>query len=204
MSTPNQEKKMDTAFETKPCTRCGGSGHYSYCQSHGTRCFGCNGRGWQFTKRGAAAYQMYSDSLHIPASDVVVGQKIRIPGVPGISGTVWMLVTGITADVHRSKSGGATEWTETPAVRFSGQIRKFGSDWTNTEDYGYGLSADAPVRVEHTHDEKRAKIAAAVAYQEMLTKQGTPRQRAATPPRTAWEVSHAANLARRARGETLS
>jgi len=27
------------------CGRCGGSGHYSFCQQHGTTCFGCNGRG---------------------------------------------------------------------------------------------------------------------------------------------------------------
>ena len=27
------------------CTRCGGSGHYSYCQTHGTTCFGCGGSG---------------------------------------------------------------------------------------------------------------------------------------------------------------
>ena len=28
-----------------PCPRCGGSGHYSYNQIDGTRCFGCNGTG---------------------------------------------------------------------------------------------------------------------------------------------------------------
>lgn len=27
----------------KPCTRCGGSGHYSYCQRFGTTCFKCDG-----------------------------------------------------------------------------------------------------------------------------------------------------------------
>ncbi len=27
------------------CGRCLGSGHYSYCQTHGTRCFGCGGVG---------------------------------------------------------------------------------------------------------------------------------------------------------------
>lgn len=28
-----------------PCPRCGGSGHYSYNQMDGTRCYGCNGKG---------------------------------------------------------------------------------------------------------------------------------------------------------------
>ena len=27
------------------CSRCGGSGRYSYCQMYGDRCFGCNGSG---------------------------------------------------------------------------------------------------------------------------------------------------------------
>ena len=30
---------------TAYCSRCGGSGHYSYNQMHGTRCYGCDGRG---------------------------------------------------------------------------------------------------------------------------------------------------------------
>lgn len=30
---------------TKECSRCGGSGHYSYNQMHGTMCYGCSGSG---------------------------------------------------------------------------------------------------------------------------------------------------------------
>lgn len=170
----------ETAFETKPCSRCGGSGHYSYCYSHGTKCFGCGGRGWQYTKRGAEAQRFFADSLCVPASDVQPGMKIRIPGLAGIVGTKWLLVERIVADVHRSKAHDADEWTETPAVQILGQARKSGSDWTNTEDYGYGVSADTLVRVEQTADEKRAKVAAALAYQETLTKTGTPRKRSAS------------------------
>lgn len=29
----------------RDCSRCGGSGHFSYNQIHGTMCYGCNGRG---------------------------------------------------------------------------------------------------------------------------------------------------------------
>jgi hypothetical protein len=32
------------------CGRCGGGGHYSYCQMYGTTCFGCGGRGKVATK----------------------------------------------------------------------------------------------------------------------------------------------------------
>ena len=39
------------------CTRCGGSGHYSYNQMDGTRCYGCNGTGKQTIK-----VRWYTDS----------------------------------------------------------------------------------------------------------------------------------------------
>lgn len=32
---------------TPRCNRCGGSGHYSFNQVDGTRCYGCNGAGYQ-------------------------------------------------------------------------------------------------------------------------------------------------------------
>lgn len=165
------------SFETKPCTRCGGSGHYSYCSTHGTRCFGCGGKGWQYTKRGAAAQAFYAASLCIPARDVHPGMMIRIPGLAGIAATRWLRVERIEADVHRSKAHDADEWTETPAVQILGQSRLAGrKDWTLTEDYGYGVSADTPVRVEQTADDKRAKVAAALAYQDTLTQAAKPRK----------------------------
>lgn len=33
-----------------PCSRCGGSGRYSFNLIHGTKCYGCNGTGKQKTK----------------------------------------------------------------------------------------------------------------------------------------------------------
>ena len=35
---------------TRECRRCGGGGNYSYCASHGTVCFGCNGSGKEFVR----------------------------------------------------------------------------------------------------------------------------------------------------------
>ena len=32
------------------CTRCGGGGHYSYCQMYGTKCFKCGGSGVQMPR----------------------------------------------------------------------------------------------------------------------------------------------------------
>lgn len=47
-------------FETQVCSRCDGSGHYSWNAMTGSRCFGCGGRGWQLTKRGAAALEAWT------------------------------------------------------------------------------------------------------------------------------------------------
>lgn len=154
-----------TAFEHESCSRCGGSGRYSWCQSHGDRCFKCGGRGWTFTKRGAVAAQVYADSLRIPAGDVEAGQKIRVEGIPGMLATKWHLVVSVERDGEM--------------IRFATKTRRAGaSEWddANLVDDGYGCPATSATRVSWTNDERRAKIAVAVAYQETLTKKGEPRK----------------------------
>ena len=41
--------------QTSECGRCGGSGHYSYNQMDGSRCYGCAGSGQAHTKLGKRA-----------------------------------------------------------------------------------------------------------------------------------------------------
>ncbi len=38
----------------KTCGRCSGGGHYSYCEMHGTKCFGCGGSGKVLPSTGEA------------------------------------------------------------------------------------------------------------------------------------------------------
>lgn len=63
-------------FESKACTRCGGCGHYSYCQMHGTRCFGCSGTGFQLTGRGAAALAHYRALQSKPVTSIAPGTPV--------------------------------------------------------------------------------------------------------------------------------
>ena len=42
-------------FERETCTRCGGTGKYSFNLKDGDMCYGCKGTGMKLTKRGAAA-----------------------------------------------------------------------------------------------------------------------------------------------------
>src|SRR5262249_29965177 len=75
---PRRDVAMATAFETMTCGRCGGTGHYSYCQRFGMVCFGCGGRKVVLTKRGAAAAAFYRASLPTVAiEDLKIGQQFR-------------------------------------------------------------------------------------------------------------------------------
>jgi hypothetical protein len=180
MSTTTTQTSV---FESKPCSRCGGCGEYSYCYSHGTRCFKCGGRGWVHTKRGAAASEFYSSLLTVPATEVEVGTKIRIPGIPGIIGTCWLLVDSIDTDhvsSHRiTKDEDGNEVREPMvSVLIKGRKRVMGSDWSedNLEEYGYGLPATDKVRVARSSDEKKAARDEALAFQATLTQKGEPRK----------------------------
>lgn len=42
--------RMNALGLTVECSRCGGSGNYSYCPSHGTTCFKCGGHGKQMPR----------------------------------------------------------------------------------------------------------------------------------------------------------
>src|SRR5205823_10263506 len=77
---PTEEVSMALMFESTGCTRCGGSGHYSYCQSYGTRCFKCAGKGVTLTKRGAVAQAYFRLLLSKRYIDLEPGDKIRDEG----------------------------------------------------------------------------------------------------------------------------
>ena len=72
---------MRTNFETQTCSRCHGSGSYSYCQQYGHKCFKCAGSGKTLTKRGAAARAYYETLCTVPANAVVIGDRIAASGM---------------------------------------------------------------------------------------------------------------------------
>lgn len=66
-------------LETTPCTRCGGSGSYSFCTAHGSRCFKCGGKKRVQTKRAAIAVA-YITSLRVdikPAKELALGDVVK-------------------------------------------------------------------------------------------------------------------------------
>lgn len=70
------------------CSRCGGSGHYSYCPGYGSTCFKCHGVGTVFTKKASATIESFEAALKVPVSEVKVGDRVYETAMVGISGQV--------------------------------------------------------------------------------------------------------------------
>lgn len=71
---------MKVTFETTECTRCGGSGKYSFNPLDGDRCYGCRGTGSQLTRAGKAAKARFDkamEEMKVTYADVNEGDKIR-------------------------------------------------------------------------------------------------------------------------------
>lgn len=72
-------------FETQPCGRCGGCGKYSFNYMYGDTCFSCNGSGVKFTKRGKRQLEAYKSARSKPASEIKVGEKVKLQGYKSFS-----------------------------------------------------------------------------------------------------------------------
>ena len=72
---------MQLSYDSQTCTRCAGSGHYSYNQINGTTCFGCNGSGQKDSKRGAATRTFMNNLLTMNVSDLPIGVRFTIPNM---------------------------------------------------------------------------------------------------------------------------
>jgi mono/diheme cytochrome c family protein len=143
-------------FENVTCSRCGGSGHYSYCQMYGTTCFKCHGDGKTLTKRGAAAQSWLNAQKRKPGSEVKVGETIMIDGVPGFSPSYWAKVTEINGDC------------DITAVGLKNGERMALNGWATQE-----------VRVAQSKERLAELRTQALAFQASLTQAGTVRKKAA-------------------------
>ena len=153
-------RKPKTAFETEPCSRCGGSGNYSYNAMDGTRCYGCGGCGYKLSKRGSVAKKAFLESMTKPASEVKVGDQIF--DFIGLSANrVWQHVSEIRED------------------RLNKDMATFTLTRNGKEVCGLGLLGTTKVISVSSNEERSEKLAAALAYQSSLTKAGKPMKRAA-------------------------
>lgn len=149
----NSDLATATTLETTVCSRCGGSGQYSYCQMHGTRCFKCGGSGKTLTKRGIAA-NAYLRSLRCkPAGEVVAGDKFRDDGIPGFIAPRWITVVAVEPD--------PTNPSNVMILDACGSFQK---------------ARTSMVRIAQTAEQKAETLRQALAYQATLTQAGTVRK----------------------------
>jgi len=155
-------KPNSIRYETETCSRCGGSGHYSYNQRTGTTCFKCLGSGLQRTRRGAKARTAVE-----AFKETIVKTKARIDLVPGD----WILLRGggsrllarkvesIDSSVFSWTPAGGTKQTRVdiritttrPVESGFGPCRSFGGDATTLERLAFSNEArDAILNYAHT------------------------------------------------------
>lgn len=150
------EQPASVEYEREPCTRCGGSGEYSFNQVDGTRCFKCGGLGKQLTKRGAAAAKFADELLVRPIEEVPEGQTFVCDG--------W----GV-----RHKFCTAVEHKGTIARKGDGTPLRSFDVFTRSGKEVASLGEGIKVRLHPT----REQIEQIKAYQDSLTKAGKPRKR---------------------------
>lgn len=159
--------KFKALFENVTCTRCGGTGNYSYCSMYGTRCFKCAGNGVNLTKRGKAAQMFLNELREIPVEELKVGDTIHCDSF--MSGRAWFgRVVSITDQPSSTLSNGQ------PAGRVFAIVSEHPTCGGMNQHVPHGGS----VRKGWTAEEKAAQVAQALAYQATLTKAGVPSKRA--------------------------
>ncbi len=154
MSREIQPKPL---FESEVCSRCCGTGHYSFNLISGTRCFGCGGVGHKLTKRGQAAQTYLNELRQAKVSELKVGDLIRFD-----LHTVFCFERITAIEPSENNDGRIT----ISAIRTKTQ-----------QPIGFVTYLTASVTRGFTNDEKIALREQALAYQATLTKQGVPSKR---------------------------
>jgi hypothetical protein len=161
---------MKTVFETIECSRCRGSGKYSFCEEYRDVCFKCSGNGVVLSTRGLMAQKLFTELCSIQFKDVVVGDLVR--------------VGGITSNMKQySYIAKVVEINTSPYLTTSciGDIRKsFYPLMIVTENLKHGklvLHGEAEVSIRVFRDDDKVKLNRALEYQNSLTKSGKERVR---------------------------
>lgn len=154
-------------FETQTCTRCGGSGQYSFNLLDGTKCYGCSGTGNKLTKRGLAAQNFLENLLVVDIENLKVGDAIKIFSFDKKFAPILVIEKGPQKQLAEKYFMGYSQGEHENDVVFYVQTAKRSAT----------INPGTKVRVFHTPEEKEIKINQALKFQETLTKSGTPKKR---------------------------
>jgi len=143
-------------IETETCTRCCGTGNFSYCQTYGTKCFKCGGSGKQLTKRGKLVQARYNELRAIDAMDIKPGMRIKFD----MFGAGYITATIKTAEAKVDCAG--------PSMDF---------ETNGGKKYGFGKGCK--VYLVPSGEALEAMRKELIAYRDSLTLAGKPRKVAA-------------------------
>jgi hypothetical protein len=160
-------------LERENCSRCAGTGHYSYCPSYGTTCFRCAGRKLTYTRRGEAA-RSYLVALRSRRLDTLVpGDQVRhsLLTMGGDSYTAAFTVASIEPYTDRGSSlkDGVMVPYEHQGLKVELTSYKAG------EATIYG-PADQSIECIYYKAVQIEMLGQAIAYQDTLTQAGTVRR----------------------------
>lgn len=158
------QTSTEMRLEREVCNRCGGTGSYSYCQMHGTRCFKCSGKKEVLTKRGEAAAAYLRTLRSRKLSDLRPGDRIKV-NFGG--GSVWTTVVQVRPGNVDTDGG----------VVVDGKIVAFGLVLETEASRFLGVKEDSLYEVALSKEEQLETLRQAIAYQDSLTKAGKPRKR---------------------------
>ena len=140
-------------FENKTCSRCGGSGKFSWCQMHGDMCFKCHGDGVVLTKKGRAAQVWLNAKKRKRLGEVAVGDWVLSEGIAGFSASFWVKIDQIEGAGAELKATGL-----------------------NKRGERHGWQGDMEVQIFQGKAWATELAKEALAFQETLTKTGTVRK----------------------------
>lgn len=148
-----------TSFETEICSRCGGSGKYSFNLMTGDTCFKCRGKGNCYTKRGQVAIDYYRELLKVPVTELKVGDLIWCAHLCGGGGGFRAITEILIGPAHLHPMYSSAEPDRIMVTLF-------------TERSSQGYHPDQTVQKGWSGSEKSAYKREALEYQDTLLKSG--------------------------------
>jgi hypothetical protein len=156
---------MSLLFESQTCSRCGGSGHYSYCHIYGTTCFKCHGKKEVLTKRGRVAQGFYTELSSKRIDQLVAGDQFQDITITngGSLARAWFTVKAVIPDTSRCSS--LVNGVEVPGR----------TDLLAIDAEGCLFAGRVPeerIRVFYRAEQRKQIADLALAYQSILSKSG--------------------------------
>lgn len=153
--------KYTIKYESEPCSRCGGSGNYSYNQIDGTRCFKCRGCGVQYTRRGKAAQEKVQ----------ILRESKTTMLVEDVRAGMYLVIDRRTVLVQAVEENKAAYWKSKSGVEGKpGYVERTGwFFYIKTEGCTYSMGNGSTVHRAMTADEMREVAAYALTLKGVVS-----------------------------------